>query len=305
MIQRILAIRPTDAALPDVGGHRSRRRLVLLAAAFTVVVEVLSIAGVLPPVKIGGLPLSLSLIPALGLGVACGDRLLGRSTLRRVAIGYWIVAGLALAGLAGLYIHYGHAALFIALAAAALGEELVYRLAIPAVVAVALIYAGVTPTRARIAGLALAGVWFVALPGHRDQMHSAAGAVPFIAFATLSAVLVYRSGSVLPMAASHAVVNMLTLLAWNDDLPTSARSMGFAAVLGLLVLAYGRPQRLTLDPERGMVDTSTGLKVEHVGAVARSASGPPSPDTAAGVTLHPVDDISVATARGVTQLGQP
>ncbi|MEO6627132.1 MAG: hypothetical protein ABIP03_01040, partial [Aquihabitans sp.] len=67
MIQRILAIRPTDAALPDVGGHRSRRRLVLLAAAFTVLVEVLSIAGVLPPVKIGRLPLSLSLIPALGL----------------------------------------------------------------------------------------------------------------------------------------------------------------------------------------------------------------------------------------------
>ena len=91
-----------------------------------------------------------------------------------------------------------------------------------------LIYAGVRPTWARIAGLALAGLWFVALPGHREQMHSLAGAVPFIAFAALSAILVYRSGSVLPMAVSHAVVNMLTLLAWNDDLPTSARSMGFA-----------------------------------------------------------------------------
>lgn len=274
MINRLIQISPTDAALPDVANEGARRRLVLWASAFTVVVEVLSIAGVLPPVKIGRMPLSLSLIPALGLGVACGDRLLGRSTLRRVAIGYWIVAGLALTVLAGFYMHFGQGALFIALAAAALGEELVYRLAIPAVVAVALIYGGVPPTRARIAGLVLAGLWFVALPGHRDQMHSPAGAVPFVAFAALSAIIVYRSGSVLPMAVSHAVVNMLTFLVWNNDLPADARSMGFITVLGLLVLAYGRTRRFTLDADRGMIDTTTGLRVDDAGTVDSAAHSP-------------------------------
>jgi hypothetical protein len=77
-------------------------------------------------------------------------------------------------------------------------------------------------------------------------------------------VLVYRSGSVLPMAAGHAVTNLLTVLVWNQKVATDARGMSLACVLGLLVLAYGRPRRLTLDDDGGMLDTVTGLGVAAI-----------------------------------------
>lgn len=313
-------LRPAHAVVPDFGRPGSRRRLVLAMAMFTTLVETLSVGGLLPSVEIGGLSLSLALIPALALGVACGDRLLGRSSFRRIAAGYWIVSGLALLVLAGFYIHLGRVPLYGALIAAALGEELVYRLAVPAVVAVALQYGGVRPDRARIAGLTMAGLWFVLLPGHQSQMLTPSGAIPFIAFAALSAVLVHHSGSVLPMALAHAVTNLVTILVWEDALPTDARGMGLAALLGLLVLAYGRPRRLTLDHDRGMIDTITGLAVAEFdvrpgqppSAVLSDGSeiilGTPVPDVAATVeetgqadTTNKAD--STNTAKKRTQPG--
>lgn len=222
----------------QVGAPGSRRRLVLVMAAFTTLIEILSLAELVPTVPIGPLDLPLSIIPALGLAVACGDRLLGRSTFRAAAVTYWVAIAVALPVLAVRFTQTGRFGLWVSLLTASASEELIYRLAIPAVVAVALRAGKVRPDRARIASLAVAGLWFVLLPGHREQMDSVAAAIPFVAFAVLAALLVYRSGSVLPMALGHAVVNMLTVLMWNETVAADDRGMALACLLGLLVIAY-------------------------------------------------------------------
>jgi hypothetical protein len=194
--------------------------------------------------------------------MACGARLLGRSAIRRAAAGFWIASGLLLLVLGGLYVRDGRfGAFFPALVAAALGEELIYRLAIPAVIAAALRAGNVRPTAARVAGLAGAALWFVLLPGHREQITTPAGILPFVAFAGLSAFIVFRSGSVLPLAVGHAISNLLTVLMWREAVPADARSVGLASVLGLLVLAYGQFRPITVGDDGRLLDTRTGLAV--------------------------------------------
>lgn len=242
----------------------SRRRLVLTMALVTVLVEIAAMSGAVEPIWVGGIPIPLSFLPGMGLAAVCGERLLGRSTARPAAVAYWTAIVAVLAATASIYLRYGHLDLWTGLVAASLNEELVYRLAVPAVVAFVLRVGQVRPDIARIASLVVGGAWFVLLPGHREQMSTAAGALPFIAFAVLAAVIVHRSGSILPMAAGHAVSNLLTFLVWGDAVRSDARSMGLACVLGLLVVAYGRPRRLTLDDHGGMVDIRTGLAVTAI-----------------------------------------
>lgn len=252
---------PTLSALAVDAPVGSRRRLVLVMALATTLTEIAAYAGWVPDVPVGSLELPLSIIPALGLAAVCGERLLGRSASRRTAAIYWTAIAVTLAVTALVYAHDHRIGLWNGLVVAALNEELVYRLAIPAVIATVLRLGHVRVDYARIASLALAGLWFVLLPGHREQMGSIAGAVPFVAFAALAAFVVYRSGSVLPMAAGHAVSNLLTFLVWRDAAIADARSMGLACVLGLLVLAYGSPRRLTVGDDGGLLDTRTGLEV--------------------------------------------
>ena len=242
----------------------TRRSLVLALSGLTVLVEVADITGALPPIPVAGLELSASTIPALALALACGSRLLGRSTLRRAATGFWLLIAGLLPVISFLYWQEGRLELVPALILAALNEELVYRLAIPAVIAAALRLGNVRPNPARIAGLTLAGLWFCLLPGHTEQMTSPLSILPYAAFAGLSAFIVYRSGSILPMAIGHAVSNLLTVLMWQEAMPADARSIGLACVLALLVLAYGRPSRITHDDDGGLVDTHTGLAVAAI-----------------------------------------
>lgn len=254
----------TDQGPSRVEQVSSRRSLVLGLSGVTMVVEVLSIAGLVPKLWIGGISLSFSLLPALALGLACGSRLLGRSGVRRAAVVFWVLAGLLLAGITAMYAHLERLELVPALVLAALDEELVYRLAIPAVVAAALRLGNVRPNAARITGLFAAGFWFCLLPGHLDQVRTPAGFFPYLAFASLSALIVYRSGSILPLAIGHAISNLLTFLMFGDAVTADARSLGMASILCLLVLAYGRPRRITVGDEGGLVDTQTGLAVTAI-----------------------------------------
>lgn len=240
----------------------SRRTLVLVLAAFTVVVEVCSYANILPTIDVDGLPISASVIPGLALALACGDRLLGRSAARRSATAYWLVILSAVAALTLGFFRLHRPVAVPGLIIAAFDEELVYRLAVPAVLALLLRRANVSDQRARIAGLAFAGLWFVLLPGHRGQMTSPALALPFLAFAALAAILVYRSGSILPVAVAHAVSNLLTVLMWNDALAKDARSALLGSVLILLALAYGRSRHLVHGDDGRLVDVRTGCVVE-------------------------------------------
>lgn len=248
----------------DTGPMSARRALVLALSGLTALTEVAFVSDLVPGLPIGGLTLSSALVPGLALAAVCGPRLLGRSTSRRAAVGFWISSLLLLAVLAVVYGRDGRLGLFSALTSAALGEELVYRLAIPAVIAAALRLGGVAGTTARMAGFTGAALWFCLLPGHREQITSPAGLLPFLAFAALSAFIVHRSGSLLPIAIGHAISNLLTVLMWREAVPADARSAGLACVLALLVLAYGRPRRITVDDAGGLVDTHTGLAVTAI-----------------------------------------
>ncbi|MCU1372371.1 MAG: hypothetical protein JWO77_3565 [Ilumatobacteraceae bacterium] len=242
----------------------SRRTLVLGLCGITMVVEILSYAGLLPNLWVGGIPLSFSLLPAMALGLACGSRLLGRSGVRRIAVVFWTIAVLMLAGITALCARHGRLDLVPALGLAALNEELVYRLAIPAVIAAALRLGNVRPNAARIAGLIGGGLWFILLPGHLEQMQTPLDLLPYLAFASLAALIVYRSGSVLPLAIGHAITNLLTFLMFGAAVTADARGLAMASVLCLLVLAYGRPRRITVGDDGGLVDTQTGLAVRAI-----------------------------------------
>ena len=242
--------------------RRSRRPLVLGLAALTVAVEVGSYANVVPSVEISHLRISTSIVPGLALALACGGRLLGRSTTRRASAAYWLAIIVVLSGLAVGFAGLHGSGAVPGLVVAAFDEELVYRLAVPAVVALLLRQARVPDQRARLAGFVVAGLWFVLLPGHRVQMATPTEALPFLAFATLSAVLVYRSGSILPMAVAHAATNLMTILMWNEVLPKDARSAMLGSILVLLALAYGRPRHLVHGDCGHIVDVRTGRIVE-------------------------------------------
>lgn len=242
----------------------NRRTLVLGLSGLTMICEVLSFGGLLPKLPVGGLELSFSLLPAMALGLACGSRLLGRSAVRRTAAIFWGLAGLLMVGITAMYIHLGRLELVPALVLAALDEELVYRLAIPAVIAAALRLGNVRPNAARITGLVAAAFWFCLLPGHVEQAATPSGFVPYVAFASLSAFIVYRSGSILPLAFAHAISNLLTFLMFGAAVTADARGLGMASILCLLVLAYGRPRRITVGDEGGLVDTQTGLAVTAI-----------------------------------------
>lgn len=241
-----------------------RRRQIILLAAFTIVVEVLSTLDILDSVRIGSLDLSLATIPAFGLAAACGKRLLGRSSHRWFALTYWVLVAGALPALLLVFLRSGDGGLWVSFVVAAFGEEFIYRLAIPMVLSLLLHQAGMRLAWARPAAFAVAAAWFVMLPGHRYQMTELSSAAPFIAYATLAAVVVYRSGAVLPMGAAHAVSNLLTALFWTGSTTQNQRAVSLIVVLVALLLAYGRPRRLTVTDGGQLLDTTTGLSVRSL-----------------------------------------
>lgn len=236
----------------------------MFLAVFTVAVEALGIAGLLPSVRIGTLDLSLATLPSFALAVGCGKRLLGRSSNRRLATGYWVVVAGVIPALLLVYLQQGRPGLWVSFVVAAFGEEFVYRLAIPMVLAAAFRRAGVRAAWSRPVAFSIAAAWFVLLPGHREQMVHVSSAAPFIAYAALAAFVVYRSGAVLPMGAAHAVSNLLTALLWSGATSVDHRSVALVVVLVALVLAYGRPRRLTVTEDGELLDAGTGLEVRSV-----------------------------------------
>lgn len=215
------------------------QRMLLAAAGVTAAVEVASLAGLLPNIPIGGLHLSASLLPALALVAVLGGRLMGHTDDVHAEIVFWAAALLGLLAVSSQFAKLGQGATVAAVLGASLDEELVYRLAIPLVLTAALTGWGLSGHRARIVGFVVAGGWFVLLPGHRAQIGDVAQALPFLAFATLAALVVYRSGSVLAVVAIHACTDLFNLLALQHRLGPVPRSAGLGALFILLVMAYG------------------------------------------------------------------
>lgn len=294
----------TDTATPPTRptGPLSRNQIVLLAA-FTTVVEVLGILNLLPGVRIGDLDVPLSTLPAFALAASCGKRLLGRPSHRLVAIAYWVLIAGALPALLVVYAREDDAGLWLSFVVAAFAEEFVYRLAIPMVLAIGLRFAGIRAAWTRPAAFAVAAIWFILLPGHRDQVDHIASAGPFLAYAILAAIVVYRSGSVLPMGAAHAVSNLLTALLWTGATTANQRTVSLVVVLVALVLAYGRPRRLTVTDDGDLLDTGTGLEVVTVDL----RGGVPATATLSDGSVIPVEGAAdaVRAARDPATTVQP
>ena len=242
------AARPPGAFTQLVGltdAPPARRRLAAFMALAAVVVESLSLAGVLPYVYIGGIGVAWTLVPALALAVACGTAIAGRQRSRPAALTFGSMVGLTLIATSTLLITQGHTEMLGGYIVAIAVEELVYRLAVPALTAAVLGRVGVPSRAARILGFIAGAVWFVLLPGHRAQWHNLAAVAGFVAFATIAGLVVYRSGSLLASFLAHLCADLLTTLFWLGLINIHERGIVLASVLILLVLAYGPPPSRT------------------------------------------------------------
>jgi hypothetical protein len=219
-----------------------RRWLAACAACAAIVIETLSLRGVIPYVVIGGIAVSWSLVPAVALAVACGPEIAGRQQSRVAAVVFGAIAGLTLIVASALLIAGGHGLVLTGLIVVAATEELVYRLAIPALAAGVLHLVGVPAKVARPLGFVAGGVWFVLLPGHRQQWTTNGNILAFMAFATLAAMVVYSSRAVLAAALVHLATDVLTSLYVLGQVTLGQRGALVAALLALMVLAYSSPE---------------------------------------------------------------
>jgi membrane protease YdiL (CAAX protease family) len=239
----------------------------LVVAAITVAVDVGTAWADIDMGSLGRVPIS----PALPLGIllACmvGLRRLG---LDRANIRAWreflIVSGFVLVfGIwrYSMYVHGTREALGLILAA--LGEELVYRLAILILVGAACAKLlgrnwrnaedwGVVPG---IVALLAAGLVFTLLPGHVAQMSDTLHALPFACLGVVLGYAVLRTGALFPATVVHAVLNLATIAAISGTISASWRTGLAAAALAALVLGttvagmrLGILRKVVLDPRK-------------------------------------------------------
>jgi hypothetical protein len=187
------------------------------------------------------LPLALGLVALLtatrpGPGRASGY------AWREFGAGVGVVLLIAALGYAVLL---GRPAEAVGLVVAATGEELVFRLA--AVLLVGALCARLLGRDWRHPGrwdatpgfvaLGVAAVAFSVLPGHVAQMTTVARGLSFASLALLLGYTVLRTGVVWPAVMVHALINVMTLAAWQGSGLAPARLAIAAGALGALVAA--------------------------------------------------------------------
>jgi hypothetical protein len=133
----------------------------------------------------------------------------------------------------------------VGLVVAAIGEELVFRLA--AVLVLGALCARLvgrdwrSPRRWGSApgfvGLGAAAVLFSVLPGHVAQMTTATRSLSFASLALLLGYTVLRTGVVWPAILAHALVNVMTMAAWQGRGLADLRLATAPGALGALVIA--------------------------------------------------------------------
>lgn len=253
------------------------RPWVLVLAAVTVALDVVTAwtgvsLGSLGRVPVSpALPLAAVLVASLrpaGLGWSRPDRVAWRELAGAVGL------VLALATL-GYAVNLGRPAEAIGLIVAALGEELVFRLA--AILVLGAVTAAILGrdwrhprqwgTGPGLVGLLSAALVFTALPGHVDQI---TGATTSVSFASLGLVLGYtvlRTGAIWPAVMVHALLNLTTIAAWDHQGLAELR-VGIAgvALLALVAAAEVAGRRLGL---RVRVPTVVDLHAVHREALAR------------------------------------
>ena len=220
---------------------------ILVIAALTVVVDVGTAWAGISMGHLGRVPISPGLPIGALLAVVVGLRRLG---LDRANLYAWreflIVSGTALLfGLLEYTVHLGGSREAFGLVLAALGEELVYRLAVLILVGAACAAMlgrnwrnaedwGVGPG---IVALLAAGLVFTLLPGHVAQMSDGLHALPFACLGVVLGYAVLRTGALFPAAVVHALLNLATIAALDGQVSPRVRSLLAASALFSLVLA--------------------------------------------------------------------
>jgi membrane protease YdiL (CAAX protease family) len=221
--------------------------VILVVAALTVVVDVGTAWADVSIGTLGDVPVS----PALPLGIALAA-LIGfkRLGLDRANLEAWreflIIGGASM--LFGVYQYAQHPDGLgdaLGLVVGALGEELVYRLAVLVVVG-----AGAAKLLGRnwrnaedwgavagVTALLAAGLVFTLLPGHVAQISDALHALPFACLGLVLGYAVLRTGALFPAAVVHALLNLTTIAALQGDVKIGLRTALAALALIALVLA--------------------------------------------------------------------
>jgi len=216
-------------------------------AAIAVVVDMISAWTGSSLGHLGFVPVS----PALPLTVLVVGRIgadaLGCSRNERAAWREYLVGGGAFLGLVAVMyaIRIGTLGDAAGVVVAAFGEEMVYRVAIVIVAGAAcarlLGREWRDPARWGLApglfGLAVAAAAFSVLPGHVEQMSGGMTLLPFASLSLLLGYVVLRTGAVWPAVITHALLNLITLVALARHEPSGWRLVLAAATLGTFVIA--------------------------------------------------------------------
>jgi membrane protease YdiL (CAAX protease family) len=219
--------------------------LVVVLALATVLVDVVTAWAGIELTNLGRVPISPALPLGLLLAALIGFRRLGVDRANGWAWReFLIAAGISLMFGVVLYgVRIGGFPEAFGLVIAALGEELVYRLAVLLVVGVVCAAAlgrnwrnaedwGTGPG---VAAIAAAGIVFALLPGHVAQMSDTLHAIPFVSLGIVLGYVVLRTGALLPAAVVHALLNLATIAAVSGHAPVLLRSgLAAAALLALL-----------------------------------------------------------------------
>ncbi|MEX2269408.1 MAG: CPBP family intramembrane glutamic endopeptidase [Acidimicrobiia bacterium] len=187
------------------------------------------------------LPLGLLLACMIGLNRLGFDR-----TNRRAWREFLVVVGGVLAYAVVSYaLEIGGWPEALGLVLAALGEELIYRLAIIIVVGALIARLlgrdwrnasewGLAPG---LAALLIGSLVFSALPGHIAQMSDALHALPFASLGLVLGYAVLRTGALIPAAIVHALLNLVTLAVLAGDMSVAVRNA--ISTVALLALVSG------------------------------------------------------------------
>jgi hypothetical protein len=218
---------------------------VVLLAFVTVVVDVGTAWLNISLGSLGRVPISPALPLGILLAVMVGLRRLGLDPANRRAWREFLaVSSAALVYAAWSYaVHIGGTAESFGLVIAALGEELVYRLAVLIVVGVVVAAMLRRPWRNAedwgaipgIAALLAGGFIFTLLPGHIAQMSGALTALPFASLGVVLGYAVLRTGALLPAAVVHAFLNIATIAVIVGDVSLGMRTtFAFVALVALV-----------------------------------------------------------------------
>ena len=220
---------------------------VLLLAAAAVVVDVATAWIDLSIGHLGRIPLSPALPLAVLLAARLGAAALGWS---RAGILAWreyavVVGTVTAVGVVAYASDVGGAQEAIGLVVAAVGEELVYRLALLVVVGAATAWLldrdwrdprhwGTAPG---VVALGAGAVVFTALPGHVAQMQGVTTVLPFASLAIVLGWVVLRTGAVWTTIVAHSLLNLATMTVLADGAPVALSAALAAATLVALVAA--------------------------------------------------------------------